>query len=50
MSESPTAVKLVLQLIGELNPRERDWDAERVGAARAALRQKHFARPLRWLQ
>ena len=48
MSESPKAVNLVLRLIGELYLREREWDAANVGAARAALRQEHFARPLRW--
>lgn len=50
MSESPRAVNLVLRLIGELYLRERDWDAANVGAGRAALRQEHFARPLRWLR
>ncbi len=50
IAESPRAVNLVLRLIGELYLREREWDAAKVGAARAALRQEHFARPLRWLR
>jgi transposase len=50
IAESPKSVKLMLRLIGELYLREREWDAANVGAARAALRQEHFARPLRWLR
>jgi transposase len=50
LSESPRAVNLILRLIGELYLREREWDEAKVGAARAALRQEHFARPLRWLR
>jgi len=50
LSESPRAVNLLLRLIGELYLREREWDAANVGSARAALRQEHFARPLRWLR
>ncbi len=50
LAGSPRAVNLALRLIGELYLRERDWDAPGVGASRAALRQQHFARPLRWLR
>ena len=50
MSESPEAVNLVLKLIGRLYRLEKQWDDEQVGERRAALRQEHFARPLRWLE
>lgn len=50
LSESPRAVNLMLRLIGELYLREREWDVAEVGDTRAALRQEHFARPLRWLR
>ena len=50
LSEKPKAVQLVLRLIGQLYQLERQWDEENVGEARAALRQEHFARPLRWLR
>jgi transposase len=29
---------------------EREWDQAEIGEARAALRQEHFAGPLRWLR
>jgi transposase len=50
LAEKPKAVNLILRLIGELYLREREWDEAQVGDARAALRQEHFARPLRWLR
>jgi transposase len=50
LSESPKAVNLILRLIGRLYRLERQWDEEQVGERRAALRQEHFARPLRWLR
>lgn len=49
-AESPKAVHLILRLIGRLYAFEREWDEADVGARRAALRQQHFARPLRWLR
>jgi transposase len=50
VGEKPKAAQLVLRLIGHLYQLERGWDEAQVGAARAALRQEHFARPLRWLR
>lgn len=50
IGEKPKAVQLVLRLIGRLYQLERRWDETNVGEQRAALRQKHFARPLRWLR
>ena len=50
IGEKPKAVQLVLRLIGKLYQLEREWDEAQVGDARAALRQKHFARPLYWLR
>jgi transposase len=41
--------ELVLRLIGRLYQLEAEWDEANVGDKRAALRQEHFARPLRWL-
>lgn len=49
IGENPKAVQLVLRLIGQLYQLERAWDKAKVGDRRAALRQEHFARPLRWL-
>jgi hypothetical protein len=43
-------VNLVLRLIGRLYQLEREWDDAQVGERRAALRQRDFARPLRWLR
>jgi hypothetical protein len=43
-------VQVVLRLIGQLYQLEREWNQARVGHTRAALRQDHFARPLRWLR
>ncbi len=40
----------MLQLIARLYRWEKQWDQAEVGAERAALRQKHFARPLYWLR
>jgi transposase len=50
LGEKPKAVELVLRLIGRLYQLEREWDEAQVGDRRAALRQEHFARPLRWLR
>lgn len=50
LGEKPKAVELVLRLIGQLYQLERGWDEAQVGDSRAALRQEHFARPLRWLR
>jgi len=50
LAEKPKAVELVLRLIGRLYQLERAWDDAQVGEQRAALRQEHFARPLRWLR
>lgn len=50
MSERPKAVQLVLRLIAQLYRHETEWDEANVGEQRAALRQRHFARPLRWLR
>src|SRR5688572_10976652 len=50
VGEKPKAVQLVLRLIGQLYQLEREWDETQVGEARAALRQEHFAGPLRWLR
>ena len=50
LAEQPKAVQLVLRLIGELYRLEAQWDEAEVGEERATLRQKHFARPLRWLR
>jgi hypothetical protein len=50
MAERPKAVQLVLRLIARLYRLEGEWDAANVGDERAALRQRAFARPLRWLR
>jgi transposase len=50
MAEKPKAVDLVLRLIAQLYRLEREWDEAKVGERRAELRQRHFARPLRWLR
>ncbi len=50
MGDRPKAVQLVLRLIGQLYRLEAAWDEAEVGDRRAALRQEHFARPLRWLR
>jgi transposase len=50
LSDSPKAAQWVLRLIGRLYALESQWDKQDVGAERAALRTKHFARPLYWLQ
>jgi transposase len=46
VAERPRTAGRILRLIGELYAREAEWDEARVGEHRAALRQKHFARPL----
>ena len=50
MAEKPKAVQLVLRLIGQLYQLEAEWDEAKVGDSRSTLREKHFARPLRWLR
>lgn len=50
LGEKTKAVQLILRLIGRLYQLEAAWDEEKVGDERAALRQEHFARPLRWLR
>lgn len=50
LGEKPKAVQLVLRLIGQLYQLERKWDEAQISEARASLRQKHFAGPLRWLR
>jgi transposase len=50
MAERPKAVQLVLRLIAQLYRLEARWDEEKIGDQRAALRQRDFARPLRWLR
>ncbi len=50
VAERPKAVQLVLRLIAQLYRLEGEWDAANVGDERAALRQRSFARPLRWLR
>ena len=49
-AERPKTAARVLQLIAQLYALERQWDETDVGAKRAALRQEHFARPLRRLR
>jgi transposase len=49
-AERPKTAERILRLIGRLYQIEREWDEADVGVARAALRQKHFARPLYWLR
>jgi transposase len=49
-AERPRTAKNILQLIGRFYQLEREWDEAKVGDARAALRQKHFSRPLYWLK
>lgn len=50
IEEQPKAANLALRIIARLYKLERDWDEANVGAQRGALRQAHFARPLRWLR
>lgn len=49
-AERPKTAERILRLIGRLYQLEREWDEANVDAERAALRQKHFARPLHWLR
>lgn len=44
--ERPRTAERVLRLIGQLYQLEHEWDETEVGAQRAALRRKYFARPL----
>ena len=50
IDERPKAANLVLKVISKLYRLEGQWDEADVGDTRAALRQEHFARPLRWLK
>jgi transposase len=50
LEERPKAANVVLRLIAKLYRYEREWDEAKVGAARAALRQESFRRPLHWLK
>ena len=49
-AEKPRTAERILRTIAQLYRLERQWDEAEVGAGRAALRQKHFARPLYWLR
>jgi len=51
VSEHPKTVRVALKLIAQLYRLERIWDEAGLSdpAARAAARQQHFARSLRWL-
>jgi len=53
-AENPKATRVALKLIAHLYRKEREWDQTEAGrprdhVERARLRQKHFARTLRWL-
>lgn len=50
LQDSPEAAGVMLRLIGRLYACESRWDEAGVTAERAALREKHFARPLYWLK
>ena len=50
LEERPKAANLVLKIISQLYRLEAEWDEANVGEVRAALRQEHFTRPLRWLK
>ncbi len=45
-AERPRTAARVLRLIARLYELEHKWDEANVGAARAALREQHFAQPL----
>jgi len=49
LENHPKVARVILRLIGRLYQLEAKWDEAQVGAERSALRQKHFARTLRWL-
>lgn len=49
-AERPRTTERILRTIAQLYRWERQWDEAQVGASRAALRQRHFARPLYWLR
>ncbi len=49
-AERPKTAARVLDLIGRLYAMEARWDEAKVGEQRAALRQEHFAAPLRRLR
>jgi hypothetical protein len=50
-AENPKATRVALKLIARLYRMEREWDETRPRdhAERSRLRQRHFARTLRWL-
>jgi transposase len=48
-AERPRTAERVLRLISRLYQLESEWDEAKIDAQRAALRQEHFARPLRRL-
>lgn len=50
VAERPRTAERILRLIAQLYRHEREWDEAGVGTSRAALRQRHFARPLYWLR
>jgi hypothetical protein len=50
VAERPKTAERVLRLIGQLYQLEAKWDEGGIGDERAALRQEHFARPLRRLR
>jgi transposase len=49
-AERPKTADRVLRLIARLYALESEWDETKVGEKRAALRQQHFAQPLRRLR
>lgn len=46
VSERPADATKALELIGQLYHLESQWDDQKIGETRTALRQEHFARPL----
>ena len=49
-AERPRTAECVLRLISRLYQLENEWGEANIDAQRAALRQEHFARPLRRLR
>ena len=49
-AERPKTAERVLRLIGRLYQLEAEWDQAGIGDKRAAMRQQHFAPPLRRLR
>jgi hypothetical protein len=49
-ADRPRVAKAALRLIGRLYQLEAEWDHATVGDARAALRQEHFALPIKRLR